>query len=157
MRAYNATVGATDGNIIAAIITTQVARNQPSVPSPVHGPSSMPRIRSIVHHQPRPAITKRLAPRPIRARAAVRAGASPAVAVPRSCAYGAEDITRSGGPRELCRREPCLAFVLDPEAVDPRALGLGHREVGGHGVEHAREPDRLPGPHPAGPDVLGPD
>ena len=42
MREYSATVGATDGNIIAAIITTQTPRNQPSVPRPVHGPSSMP-------------------------------------------------------------------------------------------------------------------
>ena len=45
MREYSATVGATDGNIIAAIITTHTPRNQPSVPSAVHGPSSMPRIR----------------------------------------------------------------------------------------------------------------
>ena len=52
MRAYSATVGASDGNIIAAIITTQTPRNQPSVPSAVQGPSSMPCIRSTVHHQP---------------------------------------------------------------------------------------------------------
>ena len=52
MREYSATVGATDGNIIAAIITTQTPRNQPNVPRPVHGPSSMPRIWSTVHHQP---------------------------------------------------------------------------------------------------------
>ena len=32
MREYRATVGATDGNIIAAIMTTHTARNQPSVP-----------------------------------------------------------------------------------------------------------------------------
>ena len=38
MREYSATVGATDGNIIAAIITTQVARNQPNVPSAGPGP-----------------------------------------------------------------------------------------------------------------------
>ena len=33
MRAYSETVGATDGNIIAAIITTHTPRNQPSAPS----------------------------------------------------------------------------------------------------------------------------
>src|SRR5581483_10169547 len=58
MREYSATVGATDGNIIAAIITTQTPRNQPSVPRLVHGPLSIPRIRSAVHHQPAPARTK---------------------------------------------------------------------------------------------------
>ncbi len=52
MREYSATVGASDGNIIAAIITTHTPRNQPSVPSAVHGPSSMPRIHSLVDHQP---------------------------------------------------------------------------------------------------------
>ena len=52
IREYSATVGATDGNIIAAIITTQTPRNQPNVPRPVQGPSSMPRICPTVHHQP---------------------------------------------------------------------------------------------------------
>src|SRR3954469_13445585 len=62
MREYRATVGATDGNIIAAIITIHTPTNQPSVPRPDHGPSSMPCIRSAVHAQPatrpRPAGTR---------------------------------------------------------------------------------------------------
>ena len=44
MREYKATVGATDGNIIAAIITTQTPRNQLTAPRPVQGPLSIPRI-----------------------------------------------------------------------------------------------------------------
>ena len=44
IRAYNATVGATDGNIIAAIITIHTLMNQPNVPRAVQGPLSMPRI-----------------------------------------------------------------------------------------------------------------
>jgi hypothetical protein len=44
MREYSATVGDTDGNIIAAIITIQTPRNQPKEPRPVHGPLSIPRI-----------------------------------------------------------------------------------------------------------------
>src|SRR5262245_46480812 len=44
VREYSATVGATDGNIMAVIITTQTPRNQPSVPKAVHGPASMPLI-----------------------------------------------------------------------------------------------------------------
>ena len=52
MREYRATVGATDGNIIAAIITTQTPRNQPNAPTEVHGPSSIPRICPTIHHQP---------------------------------------------------------------------------------------------------------
>jgi hypothetical protein len=44
IRVHNATVGATDGNIIAVIMTIETPRNQPNVPRPVHGPSSMPRI-----------------------------------------------------------------------------------------------------------------
>src|SRR5256885_12151194 len=51
-------VGATDGNIIAAIITTHTPRNQPSVPRSVHGPPSMLRIWPSVHHQPTPATAK---------------------------------------------------------------------------------------------------
>ena len=34
MREYSATVGATDGNIIAPIMTIQTPRNQPNVPRP---------------------------------------------------------------------------------------------------------------------------
>ena len=77
MREYKATVGETDGNIIAAIITTQTPRNQPSVPRPVHGPLSIPRIRSTVHHQPIPARVKRKATSPSRVRAAAKAGPGP--------------------------------------------------------------------------------
>ena len=44
IREYRATVGATDGNIMAAIMTTHTARNQPAVPRPVQGPLSIPRI-----------------------------------------------------------------------------------------------------------------
>ena len=41
---YNAIVGATEGSIMAAIITTQTVRNHPSVPRLVQGPPSIPRI-----------------------------------------------------------------------------------------------------------------
>src|SRR3954447_20084982 len=136
MRAYSATVGATDGNIIAVIITTHAPRNQPSAPRPVQGPSSMPRIRSTVDHQPMPASTSSSATTHSLARAAANAGASPT----RS---GADVITGLGGPGELCLRQPALALVLDAERADLRALRLGHREVGAHRMEHAVEPDRL--------------
>ena len=59
MREYSATVGATDGNIIAAIITTHAPRNQPNVPRAVQGPSSIPLIRSPVNHHPIAATAKR--------------------------------------------------------------------------------------------------
>ena len=42
------TIGAIDGNIIAAIITTQMPTNQPRLPSWVPGPASMLAIRSSV-------------------------------------------------------------------------------------------------------------
>ncbi len=45
-RANASTIGDTDGSIIAAIIVTQIPRNQPSPPRSVPGPASMPRIRS---------------------------------------------------------------------------------------------------------------
>ena len=70
MREYSATVGATDGNIIAAIITTQTPRNQPKAPSEVHGPSSMPCIWPTVHHQPTAARAKRASTSPRRTRTA---------------------------------------------------------------------------------------
>src|SRR3712207_4132465 len=82
MREYRATVGATDGNIIAAIITTQSPRNQPSAPRPVHGPSSMPRIRSALHHQPTAASTNSAATRASRTRTAAKAGARPPSGAP---------------------------------------------------------------------------
>src|SRR3954451_13596972 len=74
MRAYSATVGATDGNIIAAIITTHTPRNQPSAPSAVPGPSSMPAIRSAVDHHATAASANSSATSPRRARAAADGG-----------------------------------------------------------------------------------
>src|SRR5438876_3129959 len=111
----------------------------------------MPRIWSIVHHQPMPANAKRRATRPSRARAAAKAGARPAAWGARSCA---STITRSSGPGELGRREPGLALVLDAEGVDPRARRLRDRQVRGHRVEHAGEPNRLAGLDAEGHDVL---
>src|SRR5262245_2451438 len=134
MREYRATVGVTDGSIMAAIITTQAARNQPSVPRPVHGPSSMPCIRSPVHSQPRAARAKSTTTSPSRERAAAKAGPAPAVG--RS---GAAAIKASGRPGEPGLRQPGLALVLDPERVDPGALRLGHGEIGAGGVKHPAE------------------
>src|SRR5207244_2482167 len=107
MREYRATVGATDGNIIAAIITTHTPRNQPRPPGPVHGPLSIPCIWSAVHHQPMPARTKSNATRPKRARIAERAGPGPLAARGPACA-GA--IIASGGPGEVGRRQAGLAL-----------------------------------------------
>jgi hypothetical protein len=67
---YSATVGETDGNIIAAIITTHTPRNQANVPSAVHGPPSMSCICPAVHHQPIAASTNSSATSTIRVRAA---------------------------------------------------------------------------------------
>src|SRR2546423_7777249 len=130
---YNGTVGETGGNIIAAIITIQMPRNQPSVPRPVQEPSSMPRIWSTDHHHPIPATTKSKATSPSRARAAANAGARPPRWGMRSCA---EAIKRSGGPGELGRRESRLALVLDAEGVDAGACRLGDRQVRSDRVEH---------------------
>ncbi len=52
------TIGATDGSIIAAIIVTQIPRNQPSPPRLVPGPASIPRIRcTTTIHVTSPAAT----------------------------------------------------------------------------------------------------
>src|SRR3954464_6100043 len=109
MRDYSATVGATDGNIIAAIITTQNPRNQPSVPRLVHDPWSMPRIWRTVHHQPTAARANSAVTSPSRTRTAAKAGARPSPPVRRSCA-GA--LIGSGGPGELGGGEPGPALVL---------------------------------------------
>src|SRR5680860_143511 len=122
MREYSATVGATDGNII----TTHATMNQLSAPRPVHGPLSMFRISSTVHHQPIAATAKSRATRPTRVRAAAKAGPRPAPPETRSCVATA---TFSRGPGELGRREAVLALVLDAEGVDPRALGFRDREL----------------------------
>src|SRR6476469_4540678 len=112
----SATVGATDGNIIAAIIATHTPTNHASVPRFVHGPPSMPCISSTVHHQQAAASTQRRAISPSRVRAAAKAGASPPAPGASSCA---EAIKRSGGPRELGGRKPRLPLVLDAKSTDP--------------------------------------
>src|SRR5262245_20544761 len=142
MQEYSAAVGATDGNIIAAIITTQIARNHENAPSPVHGPSSIPRIWSADHHQLIAARATSRRTKPRRARTATSAGPSPPPLGRRACT-GA--LTVSGGPGELGRREAGLALVLDAEGVDARPLRLGHGEVRSGGMEHPVEPHRLTG------------
>src|SRR4051794_30200932 len=147
MREYNATVGATDGNIIAAIITTHTPRNQANPPSPVHGPASMPRIACAVHAHPAPARTKSVSTRPSRVRTAASAGPGPPRAAPFAGAATSPVtmLTTSGDPRELGLRQPGLAFVGDPEGADPAALRLRHGQVGPDWMEHAVEADRLAG------------
>src|SRR4051812_46599756 len=151
MREYSATVGATDGNIIAAIITTQIPRNHPIVPRPVHGPSSIPRIRSAVHHQLTAASANSSATSPTRARVAANAGA---IAVPRLGRSRACATATSGGPGEPRRRQPRLPFVLDAEGVDPGTRRFRDREIRRHRMEHAVEPNRLARLDPEGHDVL---
>src|SRR4051794_38595540 len=135
MREYRAIVGATDGNII----TSQTPRNQPSPPSPAHGPWSMPRIWRAVHHQPTPAGANSAATSPSRTRTAANAGARPPAPLGRS---GAGALIGSGGPGELGGGQTGLALVLDAEGVDSRVPSLGHRQVRPDRVEHAVEPDR---------------
>src|SRR5262245_17276139 len=106
MREYSATVGDTDGNIIAAIITVQTPTNQPSVPRLVPGPASSPSIRSPVHHHASAASANSSAIRPSRARAAANAGARPC-----GRASLTEPIIGSGSPGELRRGEPGPALV----------------------------------------------
>src|SRR4029453_6968065 len=133
MGEYSATVGETEGNIIAAIITTQMPRNHPNEPRPVQGPLSIPLIRSPVHHQQRAATGKSTSTRPTRARTADIAGARSPLARRPACA-GA--LIVSSGPGELGGREASLALVLDPERVDACPLCLGHREVRADRMEH---------------------
>ena len=45
------TMGVTEGNMIAAIITTQAVTQNPSVPGSVPGPMSIPAMRLSVTHQ----------------------------------------------------------------------------------------------------------
>src|SRR6188472_3434482 len=141
MREWSATVGATDGNIIAAIITIQTPANHASVPRSVHGPPSMSCISSAVHSHPTAARPKRRATSPSRTRAAANAGARPLLPAACSCV---DAINGSGGPREGCR-QPRLPFVLDAEGADLRPRGLGSGQLRAGGVEHARQTRRLPG------------
>src|SRR3954451_15452644 len=152
MRAYSPTVGATDGSIIAAIITTHTPRNQPSAPSPVHGPPSIPPICRAVHHQPAPASAKSSAINPSCVRAAARACPRPS-ARPTSASSRAASNS-SGSPGEGRAREPRLPLVLDPEGVDPRAGRLGDGELRPGRVEHPLEADSLARLDPERDDVL---
>src|SRR5689334_3104239 len=143
MREWSATVGATDGSIIAAIITTHAPMNHPNAPSAVQGPSSMPCIRATVDHQPMPASARSSATSPSRARTAAAAGARPASPGTRS--GDAASITGSRRPREAGLGKPGLGLVGDAEPIDLRALCLRHRQIGADGVEHPLEADGLAG------------
>src|SRR3954466_12472491 len=79
MRVYRLTVGATEGSIIAAIITTQMPRNQPRPPRSVQGPASMPRISRAVQTHPTAARANSAATTPSRARTAAYAGPRPSL------------------------------------------------------------------------------
>src|SRR5919106_3642307 len=141
MRAYSATVGDTDGNIIAAIITIHTPRNQPTAPRSVPGPSSIPRMRSVVDHHASAARPNSAAIRPRRARAAANAGPRP---VPPSSRAGREATAlTSGRPREGRVREAGLALVLDAEGTDARARRLGDRQLGAGRMEDAGQTRRL--------------
>src|SRR5689334_1539094 len=113
MRAYRATVGETDGNIIAAIITTQTPRNHPKLPRAVQGPWSMPRISTTVHHQPTAANANRTATIPRCARVAAYAGRRPEPVTDPAW------LMTSSGPGEARLRQAGLALVGDAEGVDP--------------------------------------
>jgi hypothetical protein len=74
------TAGAADGSIIAAVIVTQIPRNQPSAPRSVPGPASIPRIRSTSAIHARSAVPTREAASAGRLRRLRR----PTIASPRS-------------------------------------------------------------------------
>lgn len=76
IRVYNAVVGASEGNIIAAIITTHTPKNHPSAPRSVLGPPSIPAIRSTVDHHAAPARASSRTTRPTPERTAATAAAS---------------------------------------------------------------------------------
>src|SRR5271157_5352309 len=135
MREYRATVGETDGSIIAAIMTIQTPRNQPRVPRSVPGPSSMPRMRSTVHHQPAAASANSSAISTSRLRAAAKAGRSP---LP-SPAWCAEATITSSGPREQRCGQGGLALVLNAEPIDLRPLRLGYAEFRACRMEHPHD------------------
>src|SRR3954453_13334798 len=80
MFTYMFTIGATDGNIIAAIMTTHVVMKKPKVPSGDPGPASIPDMRRSETVQA----------------TAARMSRAPYVA-------------RAHGSTGLCRRAPCAA------------------------------------------------
>ena len=132
-------MGATDGNIIAAIITSQTPANHVSVPSSVHGPPSMPCISSAVHSQPTAERPKRRATSPMRVRAAARAGASPG-------GPGAFLGRRDQALKRPTRRVPTAlsSSYSMPKALIRDRVG-GGCQLRGDGVEHARQASGLPG------------
>src|SRR4051812_42587670 len=148
IRAYRATVGETDGNIIAAIITTQTPRNQTKNPRAVQGPLSIPRISPAVHHQPKAANANRTATIPRWARVAAYAGRR------LQPVTDSASVMTSSGPGEVRLRQAGLSLVGDAESVDPGALRLSHHKVRPDRVEHSGEPHRLTRLDTEGHDVL---
>src|SRR4051812_41318264 len=100
-------------------MTTHTARNHPNEPRPVHGPSSIPLMTREVHHQPTTASATSTTTSARWARTAANAGRRPS---PADEPTGRAFAIRSGCPRELRRRQPCLGLELDAEGVDARPL-----------------------------------
>ena len=96
IREYSATVGATDGNIIAAIITSQIAE-EPAERSEVGARPVVHAAHAVDREPPR---ERR------RARTAARSSAEPSARGRDRPAVSpaADAVTRSGGPGELRRR-----------------------------------------------------
>src|SRR5207302_1151111 len=96
-------------------------------------------------HHPAVASASRTKTSPLRVRAAANAVAISPPRRPASDSCRAAAVIGSSGPGEIGLRQARLALVLDAERVDPRPLGLRHRQVRADRVEHPREPDRLAG------------
>src|SRR6476469_4653229 len=133
---YVATIGATDGNIIAAIIETQVTMKNTGAPGPID--MAMPDVRRAVTHQARAAVTTRTPytssrqPRNGSSRHRYRGLAVPAV------------VTGSGGPGEL-GREPGLTRELgvQPEGLEAGAGGLADGQRRARRMEDVRQHGRV--------------
>src|SRR5690242_14661747 len=103
-----------------------MATNQPSAPSALQGPSSIPAICFAVNHQQSAATAKRSATSPARARVAANAGARPR-RLPRPCSCVA--IMPSGGhghQLEVPSWRMAYASILERFASD-----LAHQFAGG--------------------------
>src|SRR4051794_28521834 len=124
-RSYTTTIGSTDGNIIAAIITTQTTMKNPSVPGSVPGPASMPSIR--------PAVT-------VQATTASASSKHASTASARAIRPRGARATNSARPGER-RRERRLARVVErqPERGDLAPLRARDRQGRTGRMEHALE------------------
>ena len=148
------TIGAIDGNIIAAIITTQTPMKNPSAPGSVPGPASMP-LHLLAGDDPGHAGEQRRAVRSARAGSGPEGrGAGVSTPIPSPLRDGQRPTSVQAAQANSEAENPALASYWMPKALMLRTRGARDGELGAGRMEDAGDLHRFAGLDTEGNDVL---